>query len=160
MTKIIVVSILIVLLLVGAYFGLPVALNYMLTGKAKIPGVSDYVAMAKPWNATVQAIYDYKADHGSMPKTLSDLVPGYIAVIPTPTQGTAVELTDDSLLIMPGLPHTGMYYSFQQGHEGWEVGGDFGVGPLPLPKLASTHPSVRRRHRATSRSATKPAGVH
>src|SRR5262249_25601416 len=39
-------------------------------------------------------------------------------------------------------PHTYVYYDFQPGQEGWYVGGDFGDGPLPVPKVTSTRPAL------------------
>jgi hypothetical protein len=106
---------------------------------------ADYTNIAKQWNPTVQAIYDFKAEHGSYPKQLSELVPKYISQFPTtdPRGPGFFDDFDGQTLFVWVAPHTYVIYIFTPGgDEGWACNGDFGVGPLPLPKLASTRPTT------------------
>jgi hypothetical protein len=110
---------------------------YCFMGRLTFPTEREYVAKAKVYVPVVQAIYDYKADHGSMPAKLQDLVPAYIASIPDPTE--IAQYDEVGLIIRAYAPHTEILYNFAPDHEGWSAGGDFGTGPLPLPKLSSNH---------------------
>src|SRR5271170_1909343 len=124
----------IVLLAVGGHF----ALNFLFFGRLTAPTTADFAAIARQNQYVVQAIYDFKADHGMLPQSLADLVPKYLPTMP----GVMVMYDGDSLDIPAHAPHTGVYYSFRADQEGWFVGGDFGNGPLPVPKPASTHPPL------------------
>ncbi len=125
------------------------AINLLFFGRWTQPGMNDFAALARQNQYIVQAICDYRADHGMLPQNLSDLVPGYLSSLP----GPMVFFDADSLDIPANAPHTGVYYSFRPGQEGWYVGGDFGNGALPVPKVASTRPSLNGETLITTRVA-------
>ncbi len=124
--------------------------GYFLNWAFHSPTPSEFAAMARPWIPTVQAFYDYKADHGKMPRKLEDLVPDYLPSVPN------VAYHDNVLMIHPKVPHTLIIYSFVEGEEGWSAQGEEGVGPLPLPKIYSTHSVTNQQpgHAATTRSTS------
>lgn len=113
------------------------ALRFMLMGRFTAPTTTEFVAIAQRHQHLAQAISDYRADHGVLPRTLNDLVPEYLSSV---ERDWRVSFNGrDVLTIHADVPHTGIYYRFY-GEEGWFVGGDFGNGPLPLPKVSSTRP--------------------
>ena len=87
----------------------------------------------------VQAIYDYRADHGAYPKKMSDLVPTYIPSVPDEVENIVFE--GDTLNIAAGRPHTSVYFVFYPGAEGWYAGGESAgpaTGRLWIPNPTST----------------------
>lgn len=113
---------------------------FLCLGRFSVPTEQEYVALAQRYQHVVQAVYDYKAEHGAWPQTLDDLVPAYLPAYPKPP---LVWYDGYELSIHADVPHTGVCYTFcGAGKEGWAARGDFGTGPLPLAKLASTRPAL------------------
>ncbi len=124
----------VVIVLVFAFFGL----RLMLLGRLTMPTTAEFVALARQQQPLAQAIADYRADHGVLPRSLGELEPEYASKA---TRDPRVSFDGEVLHIRADAPHTGVYYRFSKGNEGWFVGGDFGNGPLPLPKISSTRPA-------------------
>lgn len=117
-----------------------------------LPTMQEYASWAMPYQPVVQAIYDYRAEHGALPGALADLTPRYLATVPA-----QVTLSGDLLDISTGLEGSGfdtsllgpdptarqfITYSFSPRDEGWKTCGDLAVGRLPLSVLSSTRPSL------------------
>jgi tetratricopeptide (TPR) repeat protein len=83
-----------------------------------------------------QAICDFRARSGMLPEDLQELVSTYLSALPT---NSSAIYSNGTLAIHAGWPHTYVGYSFRSGNEGWTSGGDFGIGPLPVPRVT---PSV------------------
>lgn len=121
-------------------------LRYLsLGGRLMPPTTEEFVALAKQYTPMVQAIYDYRAEHGVLPEELDELMPQYIpSILKEHDTGMGV----DRVWIHADAPHTAIYYSFELGSEGWHVGGDMadnghlGDVALPLPKQATTRPAL------------------
>jgi hypothetical protein len=115
-------------------------------GRLTLPTTAEFTAIAERSRPIVQAIYDYKADHGFYPKSLSELAPTYLQAARDNYSGDVFDSFDeDTLYIDTGLPHTHVYYVFRPDSEGWYVGGECAgqsKGPLPLQKLSSTRPAI------------------
>ena len=103
-------------------------------GRFTFPSMSEYVKAAQQRIWIVQAISDYKSDHGTLPETFADLVPKYLKRLPSDPD---VEWTGICLNVRVPVPHTGLFYSFEPEREGWWSAGDFSKGRLPLPIVHS-----------------------
>jgi tetratricopeptide (TPR) repeat protein len=84
-----------------------------------------------------QAICNFHAQHGLLPYELNDLVPEYLPRLPA-----GPRFSHGILSIHTGLPHTYVSYSFRGQNAGWESGGDFGAGKLPVPIVVPSVPIV------------------
>ncbi len=103
------------------------------------PDEAYFVAIAERNQHVVAAIFDFRNERGVLPQTLRDLYPAYLERYP---DASKLHYDGDSLSIHAGLPHTYVIYQFASGREGWLSGGDFGMGSLPVPKPATTRPTV------------------
>ncbi len=83
------ILVIIVLIIVGGRF----ALNLLFFGRLTAPGMSDFATIAKQNQYIVQAICDFRADHGMLPQAMGDLVPNYLSRMP----GGMVFFDGDSL---------------------------------------------------------------
>ena len=133
-----VILILLAVTVAGPY-GVMVGARYLLFGRFPTPTVKDFAAIAQKNRYLVQAAYDYKADNGMWPQKFADLTPKYLPAVPG---YPAISLDNHNLSIATGFSHSGICYCFQTGKEGWSANGDFGIGALPLPRLASTRPTL------------------
>jgi hypothetical protein len=111
-------------------------------GRLTFPSQVEYVKIAKKYVPLVQAMYDYRRDHGSLPPSLGALVPNYRASVPGLPE--VYYNPDVALVIHAPAPHTGITYNFDPQREGWSSDGEFGFGPMPLPKLSASAPATTR----------------
>lgn len=98
---------------------------------------TDQTALAREGLPIVQAIYDFRAQHGHWPSSLDDLVPQYLPARPAGVWS----YSHGTLLRYIGLPHTFIGYDFSQPEDGWQSRGDFGKGRLDVPPPLSTRPA-------------------
>lgn len=111
-------------------------------GRLTKPTSEEFVVIAQKHQYIVQAVYDYKAEHGNWPKGFDDLIPRYLPA--RPGRPEDISLDAQWLTIHVPFPHTAVCYCFAEGTgmEGWSARGDLGTGPLPLPNGASTRPAL------------------
>ncbi|HEY2585191.1 MAG TPA: hypothetical protein VGI81_05450 [Tepidisphaeraceae bacterium] len=135
---------------IGAVFCARAALFFLVTGRLYPPTTREFVALAQKHQYVVQAACDYRAERGMWPEDFSDLVPDYLpAVPPYPVEA----ISNGILEIHADAPHTGIRYAFRDDTDGWWSGGDFGVGRLPMPKVAPTRPAVTGGAQVSARLA-------
>jgi len=134
-----------------------------------LPTMEEYAAIAAPYQPIVQAIYDYRAEHGHLPSTLADLTPRYLRTIPDQAKwyGESLDISAGFENPLDRNISQLVFYSFRPNEEGWRTGGALAFGPLPLPQLASTRPSSNaeemnaiRLSEFDQRIAASPADTH
>lgn len=97
-----------------------------LGGRFTVPSDAECEAIATNGQPIVQAIYDYRSEHGLLPLELSDIVPTYLPKPPEPDW----RFDDGMLSHNAGIPRSYVSFSFV-GEEGWTVWGE-GINPHPL----------------------------
>lgn len=104
--------------------------NYALWGRfTGPPRMKDFEAIAREGQPIVQAISDYRSDHGLLPESWSDFVPAYLPKKPKDWswEGTC-------LLHRAGFPHTVVGYWFLEGDSAhWHLSGDYGSQAINVP---------------------------
>jgi hypothetical protein len=94
-------------------------LRFLLLGRLTLPSEAEYEAIAKSGQPVVQAIYNYRSEHGLLPLELSDAVPMYLPKAPEKDW----QFDGDRLSHNAGIPRSYVSYSFV-GEEGWIVWGE------------------------------------
>ncbi len=121
-------------LAIVGYFGLRI----LILGRLTMPTDADFEAIAKSGQPIVQAMEDYRTDHGLLPLAISDLVPRYLPQVPEPGWW----LEEWSLVHSAGLPRSDVRYTFGE-KAGWTVAGDgINYHPLNMPGPILTRPAL------------------
>ncbi|MEZ6015336.1 MAG: hypothetical protein R3F49_09500 [Planctomycetota bacterium] len=111
--------------------GLRLGAMYLLTGRWFPP---DYRKLALEGQPLVQAIDEFKLHTGLWPDSLDELVPDFLSEKPPGYW----EFQWPTLCLSGVMPHTGILYTFCPPDIGWSSDGDFGKGPISLPKPVTT----------------------
>jgi len=105
-------------------------LNLFCIGHLHYPTTADYENIAKAGQPVLQAICDYRSDHGSLPQTLDDIVPAYL---PQKPEGWDYD-KNNCLSHRAGFPHTYVLYWFEGGEANeWRLRGEGGNYRLDVP---------------------------
>ena len=104
-------------------------LNLFCIGHLHYPTTADYENIAKAGQPVLQAICDYRSDHGSLPKTIGEIVPGYL-----PQKPEGWDYGVSFLAHSAGYPHTIVGYWFEGGEANeWRLRGEGGNYRLNVP---------------------------
>ena len=105
-------------------------LNLFCIGHIHYPTTADYENIARDGQPILQAICDYRSDHGSLPQTIDDIVPAYLHQKP---EGWDYDKYN-CLSHYAGFPHTYVGYWFEGGNaDEWRLWGEGGNYRLNVP---------------------------
>ena len=102
----------------------PFGLRYVFLGRFTVPTTAEHEAIARSGRAIVQAISDYRADHGLPPGTLEELVPKYLPKLDR--NGWIWDSGNAALSHRAGLPHSFVSHWFSgAGADRWWFHGEW-----------------------------------